>query len=389
MLFCVPRAVLFFLEGVPCNTNRGEASHQIIKRTAASASRRTDDNLRHITKEINDSESLRLVGDGFGFIAWEKMPQGQPDRPHEVRGGDKLIRAIGVLTESGVLSTGPAGAISCTRRTGQPRGFAVWKMVLEGAYAPSTIEARNDKWLVAVRETFNLTATVFHDRYQELFSCRRPAGSVAFCTEPLCPRCWQRTRGAGLSSDVLECRNHGPFGPRQGHVLGALVLKASEQPKGKWMVGERGGWDVELYETAKSRDDGTAVGVGSRTIGKVVYFFEHESNRARGTPQGTAGVKTLWAAVLQYVTAGTGTAVEVDAATGYQVYALRTSLSYYPVSFIRRVVHLKHCCPVSGGNECHVGAQGIHHALVHGDNGRRDRYLYNDFYVGVAPDQYD
>lgn len=94
-------------------------------------------------------------------------------------------------------------------------------------------------------------------------------------------------------------------------------------------------------------------------------------------------------AVLQYVTAGAGTTVEVDAATGHHVYNLRTGLSYYPASFIRRVVHVKHCCPASGDCTCRVGAQGIDHTLVHGDDGRRDRYLYNKFYIGVVPDQYD
>lgn len=58
-------------------------------------------------------------------------------------------------------------------------------------------------------------------------------------------------------------------------------------------MGERGGWDVELYETEESKDDLTTVGVGGRTIGKVAFFIEHESNRARGTPQDTAGAKTL------------------------------------------------------------------------------------------------
>lgn len=188
--------------------------------------------MRHIAKEISDRESLRLLGEGFDFMAWEKMPRGQEDQPRLVSGGKKLVCALGLLAENGVLSTKTVGAVSCSRRKGRPRGFAKWDMTLEGAHLPSTIEAPKDNGFVAVIGTFNLSASVFHDRYLELFGCGRSSGSSAYCHELLCPRCWQRTKGAGLKSDVLECINHWLSGPRGDPILGALVLIASEQPDG-------------------------------------------------------------------------------------------------------------------------------------------------------------
>lgn len=60
---------LFPWSGVVCDTNRGEAKHQQLKSTVAIASRRTNDNIRHVVRQMNTGWGLRAVAEGVSYIA--------------------------------------------------------------------------------------------------------------------------------------------------------------------------------------------------------------------------------------------------------------------------------------------------------------------------------
>ena len=132
---------------------------------------------------------------------------------------------------------------------------------------------------------------------------------------------------------------------------------------------ESRGNDVEVFLTAETQWDGSR-GLRRTTLGKVVYFFEHQGNDLRRDQSDHVkeGVWTVWAAVLEYVTAaGTGQQRRVDPVTGCDVFILRKKLTFYPVSAIRRVEHMVHNCPTRGANPCRLvrenGKRGVQYLL--------------------------
>ena len=91
-------------------------------------------------------------------------------------------------------------------------------------------------------------------------------------------------------------------------------------------------------------------------------------------------------AVSEYVTAGVGNSLTTHHATGLAEFKMRQTLTFYPASAIRRVVHTMHACPTSGESAC---------GLVR-ENGKRPRwrckllgtstYLLNRFFHGSRRD---
>ena len=148
--------------------------------------------------------------------------------------------------------------------------------------------------------------------------------------------------------------------------------------------------DLKLFVSATDMRDGTT-GVGHTTLGKAIYFFEHQGNdqRRRDTGHIAEGVVSVWVAVLEYVTAGTGHQRKVDPVTGFDVFHLRSTLSFFPVQAVRRTVQLVHQCPASRASaSC---------GLVSGSKKRQDwrcklgktsSYLLNRFFHSIARDPY-
>ena len=100
------------------------------------------------------------------------------------------------------------------------------------------------------------------------------------------------------------------------------------------------GSDVETFLTAKDQREGHR-GLGQTTLGKGAFFYEHQGNPWRKCDDGTIpdGEYTIWVAVSEYVTAGVGNSLTTHHATGLAEFKMRQTLTFYPASAIRRVVH--------------------------------------------------
>ncbi|CAM9108342.1 unnamed protein product, partial [Pylaiella littoralis] len=67
---------------------------------------------------------------------------------------------------------------------------------------------------------------------------------------------------------------------------------------------------------------------------------------------------TAWVAIAEYVTAGVGNRRKVDAATRLNEFEMRQKLTFFPALAIRRVMHVMHACPTSGGGACGLVVEG-------------------------------
>lgn len=219
--------------------------------------------------------------------------------------------------------------------------------------------------------------------YRQWYSCDRKHEDKSYCGGSRCIRCW-KYRKSGLVKTEVHCSNNWTGAPARvsggsGTVRGCAVESAVPNNR-QWMFAPYPcGTDVEIYFTRAAlaaRQSGPA---GTCTLGKVAYFIDHEGNPSEG--EGARGESTLWVAVAEYVTAGTGRLRMTDAATGHPVMRLRDTLSFFPAEAIRRVVQMHHACAVGGGCKA-VSEEGKapvwRHKLSPGDN-----FLYNEHFHSV------
>lgn len=131
---------------------------------------------------------------------------------------------------------------------------------------------------------------------------------------------------------------------------------ASERSADVRATGESNGWDVELYSAPEALLQRTITGVGDRTSGRVAHVFEHRANRPHGL---FFGKSALWMAIREFETAAQGNQVEVDPGTDhavYRMYRMCLKAQFSPASFIRRIVHIVHRCPLHGAD---ASGQGV------------------------------
>lgn len=375
--------------GQVSNTNTSEHMHKGVKFTASSASGR--DNMEHLWRCINDQQAIKSLADGAQWTARCYSYQERRSVTRTNCAAGPTCRAV-LRDLAKVLPLSPSVADSDAPRATvkQPPGYQEWEAVLD---AP--VGGASDEGATWQQHTSRTLPSVAHleERYDELLGCGREDGESP-CSSPTCSYCW-RNRGRKLAYRQVCCFNHWKPAPEvvsagAGKILGVSLADACEE-RGTWMLDRPSGAnDVELFVSASDVRDGTT-GVGHTTLGKVVYFFEHQGNDQRkgDSDRIEAGVVTVWVAVLEYVTAGTGHQRKVDPVTGFDVFHLRNTLSFFPVQALRRTVHIVHQCPTSrASTSC---------GLVSGSKKRQDwrcrlgkqsSYLLNKYFHSIARDPY-
>lgn len=163
-------------------------------------------------------------------------------------------------------------------------------------------------------EVFRVTDTILVKAQRVWYGCRQSEGvgdATPSCSDARCPKCWDQPAPQAGSFKYLqhlsvECSRFGHGVSRQassgsgrfkgGNVRSATgpVVKNSagieivdsaggrsaKNSKG-WALEEGEGEDIESYTTPVARRD-AFVGIGSLTIGRILYFFEHTRNNTRG-----------------------------------------------------------------------------------------------------------
>lgn len=273
-------------------------------------------------------------------------------------------------------------------KVGKPHGFLKWKAKLqeEGRGGTNPVPT---PWQKAVFATMPNTEEL-QEIYDERLGCGRESGD-ARCARPTCSYCW-RGSSYGLSHRDVTCFNHWVGASAEasagtGVIRGGAVEAAHVSPREWALSRSTRGSDVELYMTDDARKAG-ARGVGRTTLGKVAYFFEHKGNDFGGLEDDEIedGLWTTWVAVLEYVTAGRGHSRRTDTATGCDEFKLRQTFSFFPASFIRRVVHVVHECHTKGANSCRLVGQESKRAEWRCCIKPGDTYLVNKYFHALGRD---
>lgn len=375
------------LLGAVSNTNTAESKHKGSKITSSSSSGR--DNQEHLWKCHNDQLALRACADGVQWTARDYV-NGKWVIKKDCTAGSVTRIVLRDLFK--VFPLSPAGlsddAGLAEGAGGHPHGYKEWESCLQDD--PAGVDTDQGTWQQRVSQTLP-SCQHLEERYDELFGCGRLEGDEPCQDKPLCSFCW-RNRGWGLVYRRVCCFSHWGQAPEavsagMGKILGGTVVDACRKPS-SWMLDRpRGVNDIEIYVSADAARDGTT-GVGHTTLAKVIYFFEHQGNDQRKGenehPQ--PGIVTLWLACLEYVTAGTGHQRKVDPATGFDVFHLRSTLSFFPVQFIRRAVHIVHQCPTSGDSACGLVSEGGKRQVWQCKLGKGSSYLLNKYFHSIARD---
>ncbi|CAN0258856.1 unnamed protein product [Scytosiphon promiscuus] len=370
--------------GAVGNANAGESKHKEVKKSAPSASGR--DNPVHIYRAWNDTQALKSLCDGvkWSAVGYDKGVALRRDLTPGPLCRQVLQEVFKILP----LQMNPAATEDglTMHNRGRPHGYIQVKTSLPPVTSGTHMGI--PAWQQALFKTLP-TAAQLETRYDEALGCGRTAEDPA-CSSRTCSFCW-RNRGAGLVRRTVRVFNHWGEAPAEasagvGILRGGTVKDATASGWTRSTASRAS--DVELYVTAAARRS-ECRGLGSTTLGRVAYFFEHQGNDwRRGDDGGVApeGVFTVWVAVSEYVTAGVGHKTKVDPVTGLDEFRMRTGLTFYPASAIRRVVHMMHYCPTTGASACGLrdragGKRVWRCTLLNGST-----YLLNKYFHSVGRD---
>ena len=281
-----------------------------------------------------------------------------------------------------LLRTFLDSSVSRKHGVGRARRTVEWSMTTtkkgKDIAASSTGEA---SWIHAIARAskgFDLDSL-----YRQWYSCSRQHSDQSYCGGSRCIRCW-KFRKQGFIRTEVRCFNNWKGAPAKAsggsRTLRGCPVELAEPNNRRWMFAPYPcGTDVEIYFTAEALAAQQSGPAGTCTLGKVAFFIEHEGNPLHA--EDTQGQATVWVAVAEYVTAGTGQLRMTDAATGHPVMRLRDTLSFYPAEAIRQVVQLHDACAVGGGCKA-VSEKGKapvwQHKLSPGDN-----FIYNEHFHSV------
>lgn len=286
------------------------------------------------------------------------------------------------------LQTTPAASEDGTtgRRGGRPHGYQQW----DAGLGPTRLETGLDApaWQQAISKTLP-SAEQLEKRYDDALGCGRTS-QEAPCSRRTCSFCW-RNRGQGIVRQTVVVFNHWGQAPAEvsaeiGTIRGGPVKDAGT-PTWVRSAASRGS-DVEIYLKAEDQRAGNR-GLGRTTLGKVAYFFEHQGNDWRRGESSNAipeGEFTIWVAVAEYVTAGVGNKRKVDPVTGLDMFRMRTSLTFFPASAIRCVVHMMHACSTTGTSACRLVDEGSKRPVWRCNLTGNPNYLLNKYFHSVLRD---
>lgn len=335
------------------NTNVGEAKHKEVKWSALSTDGRS--NGEHMWRCANDNLALKGLADGVRWraIGWE----GSKWVHRTVEAGESCQAALRGLFA--ILPLEPArsedGSVLGERAATNPAGFVRWDVHLRPGWGGGG-NVSLLPWQRKVAETVP-TAPELLALYKTKLGCSRDEQTDEPCTSKTCASCW-RNRAIGLTEGSVTCFNHwGGAAPEAsagtGTLRGGRVEEAARLGD-SWMYSVSRANDVEIYVDQDAQRRGSRE-LGSTTLGRIAYFFEHQGNdlrRVEGTNVVYGGQWTMWVAVLEYATTARGNGREIDPATGCDIFKLRRTVKFFPAASIRSMVHMVHVCAYAGASPC-------------------------------------
>lgn len=204
------------------------------------------------------------------------------------------------------------------------RGSATWTAKIlrandtacNDASGPPSSGAKAD-WEDCVKGIRPQAATILKSA-RTWFDYDRVAGGGSVCSEPRCPRCWNRGHLSLVNSQTLCSRIKHGISPKASSGKGFLeegdiksATKDGPTPRA-WAVGDGSGENVEIFCNPEARKRNLA-GDGEVTLGKILSFFSVRGNRRAGNVGG--GPLMEYVLVYEYVTCGTGRSKKEEAAT--------------------------------------------------------------------------
>lgn len=352
----------------------GESRFKSFKGHASTASGR--DNEIHVARRENEAMAVQQMIDGQKWTASAYDRKQGTWTCATIQASDACIEFLKEVSEK--------ASERRERGTGRPRGTRQWSVDLDAdVSADGPLGAWQDVVVGILRK---LGSTGLLKLYEKWFSCGRAHGNPDKCSNPRCCRCWN-SRSGGLSLRNVDCSNVWTAAPPRvsagtGTLRGASMVDAVEKRDGLlWVQGSLGA-DVELYYTREALAARKPGSVGTCTLGKVAFFFDHDGNTFPGG--GRQGATTKWVAVSEYVTAGRRKTEQIDPPTGHPVMRLRKVLSFFPAEAIRQVVHFYHRCPE---NKCGpVSQSGNGNVWRHVyDSAGANLFLHNRHFRGPTP----
>lgn len=326
------------ITGAVGNANAGEGKHKEVKASEGCSDHR--DNEVHVFRVWNANQALKALCDGVKWPARGFSHDEGTWVTKELRGPlcqevlQSAFRFLPVQMTPSVPEDGATG-----RTGGRPHGFKEF----EAGLLPSRV-ATLSAWQQVVSATLP-TADELETLYDDNFGCGRRAKDDA-CTRRTCSYCW-RNRGVGIVHQSVSVFNHWGAAPAEvsagtGTIRGSPITDAATSAEWARSTSSRAN-DVEIYVTAEAQQGGDR-GLEHTTIGRVAYFFEHQGNdwRRGDSSDIPEGEFTIWVAVSEYVTAGVGNRRKVDPVTGLDEFRMRQTLTFYPASAIRCVLHMIH-----------------------------------------------
>ena len=391
--------------GVMVDASVGEASHQPLKRSNKSSAGR--DPPAHYVRRANTVLALHTLAAGNFFRAKRFNRKRRQTEVVTVKAGEGCSRVLSdlcVRLKGGLTGESDVGGPQAKQELlGQQHAGATWTTVLRQRDDP---ECNIGGWEQRLRASrLRPDGASLLRAYEHWYSCGQ-SNNNAECNEPRCPLCWS---GDMLEDQNILCTQYKFGAPLSsssglGRWRGGNVRHAAQPgPRLNWALGSGAGEDVILHANRHNGVHREAAD-SSRTLGKILYFFEHKGNK-RCITDGEAPM-TSWCLVHDYATAGRGQDKLTDRTTLHQVYNLRGRGQplIYPTSAIVKHVHMFHQCPIPRGTSsqewtCGPSAlrgstrqSGIvwqhHYRLADPESGGLDRYMLNEFHHCVNRDSF-
>lgn len=348
---------------------------------------------------------MDALADGLDYSVTMYDRKLRHHRQVNVRAGEGCSRVMKAIRKDRPGGLGVVAEVDTERQptpaalAGQFPGAARWQSQLR---RPTDVAQDGGGWEGRVATgRFRPSAEVLLRAYADHHSCGADApGSNPPCADELCPACWN---DACTFSTALSCSRYKHGAPLKassglGRWKGGDVRSAG--PDGEcdaWVLGDGGGEDVEVWKGSPASGEGP-VDPQQLTLGRIIYFFEHEGNNRLGGGQRPT---SSWVLLFDYATSGQGNARLADAATKHPILALRGRGNplVYPAHAIRRHVHMYHLCPsppdsdargsTEADDEEHRITCGVVHDTRKGFGGGLVwRHKYNLATAGAGGDRY-
>lgn len=290
----------------------GEAKNKEAKASSSVCSGR--DIPEHIWRDTNNGQALKALADG---VAWNAVGWDGCSWVEKTVEAGPLCQDI-LQSLFSILPQAPAHNNDGTQSVRRPHGLIRWDVDLaDGGGAVSSVGNDPPAWQAKVAETMP-TPAALAALYKTKLGCKRPKGKQ--CASLTCARCW--VGGTRLKHATAYCFDQWAAAPAEasagtGTLRGGQVTEAADSPSTWFLSEESRGSDVELYVDDSARQAGER-GFRLTTLGRIVYFFEHQANDTRlaAAEEKQEGEWAIWVAVQQFVSSGVGNTRKVDASTG-------------------------------------------------------------------------